>query len=211
MVYNPQQTCEAGDYAVSYEHVRKFWDTTGWFSVTTEELIRFVICVYLSRIYRLIDDPTTTRCIVCRSLRLASTWTGCTVNREIIRVKSCTMADVECFRKAFKEFHIKLTELPINDMIEELYTKNLLPGDHKAKVKSQSTPKEMAQHFLDAVIKPSLEIGYTQQFEQLISIMESSDNPALPFLAQQIRESMAGVPTAVLHSSSGKGKRACKV
>ena len=146
------------------------------------------------------------------SLRLASTWIGCTVNREIIRVKLCMMADVEGFKKAFREFYIKLTELPIKDMIEELYTKNLLPGDHKAKVKSLSTSKEMAQHFLDAVIKPSLEIGYTEQFEQLISIMESNDNRMLPFLAQQIREHVTGVPTAVLHSSSGgKGKRACKV
>ena len=118
------------------------------------------------------------------------------------------MADVEDFRKAFKEFYIKLMELPINDMIETLYANNLLPGDHKAKVKSLSTPKDKAQHFLDAVIKPSLEIGYTEQFEQLISIMESSDNRMLPFLAQQIRERVTGIPAAVLHSSSGKGKHA---
>ena len=116
------------------------------------------------------------------------------------------MADVEAFTKAFKEFYRKLTGLPINDMIEELYANDLLPGDHKDKIKSLSTSKEKAQYFLDAVIDSSLEISYTKDFDKLISIMESSDNPVLLFLAKEIREHVAGVPTAVLHSSSDKGK-----
>ena len=89
----------------------------------------------------------------------------------------------------FMEFYEKLTALPIDDMIEKLYANNLLPGDHKDKVQSPSlTPKEKAQHFLDGVIRRSLEIGYTEQFEKLISIMELSDDPALKHLAKKIRE-----------------------
>ena len=90
--------------------------------------------------------------------------------------------------EVFMEFYEKLTALPIDDMIEKLYANNLLPGDHKAKVQSQSTPKEKAQHFLDAVIRRSLEIGYTEQFDKLISIMESSDDPTLKHLAKKIRD-----------------------
>lgn len=88
----------------------------------------------------------------------------------------------------FKEFYENLTALPINDMTEKLYANNLLPGDHKAKVQSLSTPKEKAQHFLDEVIRRSLESGYTEQFDKLISIMESSDDPTLKHLAKEIRE-----------------------
>ena len=93
-------------------------------------------------------------------------------------------------------------------MIGELYTNNLLPGDHMPKVESLSTSKAKAQHFLDEVIKPSLKIGYTEQFDILINIMESSDNGMLKFLAQEIRECLPDLPTAVLHSSSDKGKHA---
>ena len=106
---------------------------------------------------------------------------------------------------------MRLTELQINDMIGELYTNNLLPGDHMPKVELLSTSKEKAEHFLDEVIKPSLKIGYTEQFDILINIMESSDNGMLKFLAQEIGECLPDLLTAVLHSSSDKGKHACTV
>ena len=108
--------------------------------------------------------------------------------------------------EVFTDLYAQLTEVPINDMIGELFANNLLPGDHKATIKSLSTPKEKAQHFLDEVIKPSLKIGYTEQFDKLISIIESSDNPTLQFLAQQIRGRLPDVPAADLHSSSCEDK-----
>lgn len=108
--------------------------------------------------------------------------------------------------EVFTKFYVRLTELPINDIIGELYANNLLPGDHKSKVKSLSTPKDKAQHFLDEVIQPSLKIGYTEQFDILISIMESSDNGTLKHLAKEIRKCLPDLSTAVLHSNSDKGK-----
>ena len=117
------------------------------------------------------------------------------------------MVDVEGFRDAFKKFYVNLTKgLPMEDLTAKLYSSNLLPGDHKAKIDSLSTRREKAQHFLDAVIKPSLDIGYTEQFVNLICIMESSDNHASQFLANKIRESMGCLPGSSLHCSDGKGK-----
>ena len=108
--------------------------------------------------------------------------------------------------EVFKKFYVRLTEVPINDMIGELYANNLLPGDHKPKVESLSTQKEKAQHFLDEVIKPSLKIGYTIQFDIFIRIMESSDNGTLKHLAKEIRKCLPGLSTAILDSNSDKGK-----
>ena len=116
------------------------------------------------------------------------------------------MGDVEGAKKVFTEFYADLTEvLPMNDLVAELFANKLLPGDHKAKVESLSTQKEKAQYFLDTVVKPSLSIGYTEQFNKLITIMESCDNGAVQFLANKIREhGVAGVPS-VFSDDKSKG------
>ena len=56
------------------------------------------------------------------------------------------------------------------------------------------------------MIKPSFNIGYTEQFEKLICIMEASDNPTLRYLSNQIRGRVAGLPSVLSSSSDGKGK-----
>ena len=116
--------------------------------------------------------------------------------------------DVKSARDAFMQLYADLTEvLPMNQpqLKAELYTNNLLPGDHKAKIDSLNTQKEKAEYFLDAVIKPSLNIGYTEQFEKLICIMGASDNPTLRYLSNQIRGRVAGLPSVLSSSSDGKG------
>ena len=115
------------------------------------------------------------------------------------------MDDVEHARKVFRVFYAKLSELSMNDLVAELYANELLPGDHKAKVESHGTQREKAQYFLDSVIKPSLNIGCTEPFNKLITIMESSDNYALQFLANQIRKYYGvGVPN-VFSDDKSKG------
>ena len=116
------------------------------------------------------------------------------------------MGDVEGARKAFTDFYADLTEvLPMNNLVAELFANKLLPGDHKAKVECYSTQTERAQYFLDAVIKPSLKIGYTEQFYKLITIMESSDDSAVQFLANKMRKhGVVGVPSDFSdHKSKG--------
>ena len=104
------------------------------------------------------------------------------------------MAEIEGAKKAFTKFYAKLTEaLPMNDLLADLYTKRLLPGNHKAKVESLSTQKEKAQYFLDEVIKRGLNIGYTLQFNGMITVMESSDDPVVKYLAKEIQECALGV------------------
>ena len=99
------------------------------------------------------------------------------------------MVDAEGAKRVFTEFYAKLTEtLPIKDLETELYANELLTDHHKAQVHSLTTKKEKARYFLDEVIKPGLNIGYTEQFNKMMSVLESSDDPVVKFLMKQIQE-----------------------
>ena len=107
------------------------------------------------------------------------------------------MVDAESAERAFKKFYAKLTQaLPINELVADLYANNLLPGRHKSKVDAISTQEEKAQYFLDEIIKPGLSIGYTGQFNKMISVMESSDNPVAEYLGKQVREWAIGASSS---------------
>ena len=97
-------------------------------------------------------------------------------------------------KKAFKKFYNELTEaLPMNDLLAEFSASKLLSGNHKNILESLSTQKEKAKYFLDQVIKPGLNIGYTEQFNKMINVMESSDDPVVKYLVKQIQEYMLDV------------------
>ena len=82
----------------------------------------------------------------------------------VVNLKACQlykMAD-----SAFQKFYPKLLKvLPISSMLTEFYSHGLLPGDHKANIDALDTQKRKAEYFLDYVIKPGLEVGYTGQFD----------------------------------------------
>ena len=95
---------------------------------------------------------------------------------------------VEGAKRAFSKFYGKLIELlPMNDLLEDLRANKLLPGIHKAKIKSLSTQKEKARYLLDEVIKPGLSVGYIEPFNKMVTVMESSDRSMVKRLAKQIR------------------------
>ena len=90
-------------------------------------------------------------------------------------------------KDGFKEFYIKLLEvLPTSHLIPHFYSRNLLSNDHKSKLDGLTTDKEKAEYFLDKVIKPGLEIGYTEQFDEMLLIMLNSDDPPVKHLADEI-------------------------
>ena len=109
-----------------------------------------------------------------------------------------TMVEVEGAKRAFQMFYEKLIEaLPINDLLSGLYASKLLRGNAKAKVKTKveslSTQKEKAKYLLNEVIKPGLSVGNVEQFNKMITVMESSDDPVVKHLAKQIQECALGV------------------
>ena len=80
--------------------------------------------------------------------------------------------------------------LPMDNISSDLYSNDLLPGDYKAKIEAMDTQRRKAEYFLDHVIKPGMEIGYTGQFDEMLKVMGKSDNPPVKFLAGKIKEFM---------------------
>ena len=118
---------------------------------------------------------------------------------------SFRMVDAEGTKRVFTEFYAKLTEaLPIKDLETELYVNKLLTDYHKAQVHSLTTKKEKARYFLDEVIKPGLNIGYTEKFNKMMSVLESSDDPMVKFLTKQIQKSLDDLPSTSTSDDSIK-------
>ena len=120
------------------------------------------------------------------------------------------MVEVEGAKRAFEMFYEKLIQaLPINDLLSDLYASKLLRGNDKVKiktkVKSLSTQKEKAKYLLNEVIKPGLSVGNVEQFNIMITVMESSDDHRLQRLAKQIQVCALGARLGVSPSSSDDG------
>ena len=106
-------------------------------------------------------------------------------------------------KEVFKEFYPKLLEiLPVDCIILHFYSKRLLSSAHKGKLDSLSTNKERIKYFLDEVIEPSLKIGYVDQFDEMLAIMMKSDDPAVKFLANEIKKSREVTPQRITHSQA---------
>ena len=108
----------------------------------------------------------------------------------------------------FRNFYLKLSKvLPMKTILTGFYSRGLLPGDHKANIEALDTQKQKAEYFLDYVIKPGIEIDYMGQFDEMLKVMEVSDDPAVKFLAGKIRrsssdESTHDLPRDLQHNSA---------
>ena len=92
---------------------------------------------------------------------------------------------------AFKIFYHKLLEiLPMSQIISQFYSRTLLSHDHKSELDTLMTNKAKAEYFLDKVIKPGLQIDYTKQFDEMLLIMQTSDDPPVKYLADIIMKFM---------------------
>ena len=100
-------------------------------------------------------------------------------------------------KDAFIKYYLNLLEvLPMNLLVPTLYSKKLLSEEHKRIVDSLSTKREKSQYFLDNVINPSLKIDYTEQFDEMLRVMENSGDPAVKHLVEKIVIFMGGQPSA---------------
>ena len=89
----------------------------------------------------------------------------------------------------FKQFFAKLVNLlPMDDplFVAELFSHDLLPGNHYDQVESKSTRANKAVYFLNHVIKPALttDVG---SLDRLLDVMEDTDYYVVKQLAKLIR------------------------
>ena len=90
----------------------------------------------------------------------------------------------------FKEFYPKLLEiLPVECLIIQFFSKELISSAEKDKLEAFSSDKEKAKYFLNKVIEPGLKIGYMDQFDEMLAVMENSnDRSPVKFLATEMKK-----------------------
>ena len=94
--------------------------------------------------------------------------------------------------KVFQQFFAKLAKsLPMDDVIfvAELFSRDLLPGDHYDQVESKPTRAHKAVYFLNHVIKPAISID-ARSFNVLLDVMEDSEYCNVKEFAQQIKSEL---------------------
>ena len=99
------------------------------------------------------------------------------------------MATAAAIKEATKTFYAQLLKiLPVDDLANHFFANNFLSIDDKTTLKCFNTRKERAEYLLDNVLLPSIYIGCTEKFDEMLTLMENSDDYAVQFLVQKIRE-----------------------
>lgn len=82
----------------------------------------------------------------------------------------------EAERAVKKCYPTLLKLLPISELADHFYSRELLSNSRKSKLDSFITADEKVRYFLDEMLIPSLEIDYTGYFDEMISMMKESDD-----------------------------------
>ena len=107
-------------------------------------------------------------------------------------------------KSVFKEFYPKLLViLPVDCVINHLFSKKLLSIAHKRKLKEIPIASDRAKYFLDEVIGRGLEVDYMPQFDEMLLVMTNSDDPPVKFVADEMMKSCrVAPPSPILHDQS---------
>ena len=82
--------------------------------------------------------------------------------------------------------------LPMDDITftTKLAKYKILPDSVAAHIKSLPTQSDKADHFLKNVIKPSLDIDETSEFDNLLAVMESCGYSHIERLANKMKSDL---------------------
>ena len=80
--------------------------------------------------------------------------------------------------------------------VAELFSHDLLPGDHYDQIESRSTRADKAVYFLNHVIKPAM-VSDVGSFNELLKVMEDSEYCNVKELAQQIVSNLSEGPVII--------------
>ena len=97
--------------------------------------------------------------------------------------------------KVYEDYKEKLVKvLPMDDVtfIAQLSHNKILPGNVEAHIKSQSLPtqSDKADYYLKKNMESSLDIGETEEFNNLITVMEKSGYPHVKKLAKAMKSDL---------------------
>ena len=98
------------------------------------------------------------------------------------------VAEFDCStaKENVKDNYVKLTNLPINLMINQLYSKGVITDEEKLKIEALSLEIDRMKYFLDHILLPSLKNDVAIKFKGFLEVMEESDNSILTSMAKML-------------------------
>ena len=89
-------------------------------------------------------------------------------------------------KRAIRKFYPDLLKiLPLSHLVPCLYSEGMISSDSIRKLQALNE-LERIKYFLDDVLMPRVEIGYTTIFKKLLRVMQVSDDGAVKYLAGEI-------------------------
>ena len=82
----------------------------------------------------------------------------------------------------------------MDSLLNHLFSKQLLSGAQKDRLRDIPTNRERVKYFLDEVVERGLKIGFMDQFDEVLAVMANSDDPTVKFLAKEMMKSRGNVP-----------------
>ena len=79
-----------------------------------------------------------------------------------------------------------MTHLPINSMLNKLYSKDVITLDQKKRIKACPVETEQMEYLLDNIIIPSLQCDNIRKFKGLFEIMKDSGDSTLTATAEKL-------------------------
>jgi len=118
---------------------------------------------------------------------------------------------VEEAKKAIQKCYPNLLQLlPISELIERFYSLELLSHDRKSKLDSLTSPEGKIKYFLDEMLIPGLNIGYTGHFDAMITMMKESDDVLTRRLCEKLLPDVAVAASASIPlSTDASNKNEC--
>ena len=105
---------------------------------------------------------------------------------------------------AFRAFYRKLLAvLPVEVITRDFFSRNLLSNSHKRKIDSYSKRERKIKYFLDYVIYPSVQVGETLLFTEMLAAMRRSDDVTAKGVADKIKVEPFSPPSCSLVTSMG--------
>ena len=90
--------------------------------------------------------------------------------------------------KKIRDNFAKLTRsFPMDGLVAELYSKEVITDQQKAQLGVKTLRKEQVSFLFEEVINPDLHGGDSKKFDNLIKVMEANDDSTAKHLAKLLR------------------------
>ena len=93
----------------------------------------------------------------------------------------------ETLTKIKKNFAKLTRSFPMDSLVAELYSKDVINDQEKAQLGVKKLNEEQVSFLFEKVINPGLHAGDSTKFDKLIKVMEASDNSTAKYLTKFLR------------------------